>query len=88
MYIVFFLGGWLVPQIRALPDITSGPEVAGSRRTVRTPEIFLPGRRKGLLKIEKTIKICLKFFQKIFFKFFFQIFFQDFFCLFIRFRSL
>ena len=60
---------------RALPDITSGPEVRKFVKiwTVRKPDVFLPGRRtfntfKNRRKIQKY------FFFKIFFSFFF--FFQ------------
>ena len=65
------------PHSRAQPDITSGPEVRQivKIRTVRKPDIFLPGRRTFENR-KKIKKIKLQFF---FFKFFFQIFFKNFF---------
>ena len=58
------------PQSRALPDITSGPEVRQifKIRTVRKPDVFLP--EAGLarhLKIEKKKNQNQKLFFSIFF---------------------
>ena len=76
-----------IPFRRALPDITSGPEVRQifKIRTVRKPDITLPGRRtvNPLENRKKNKKFKKKFKKKI------QIFFSRFFfCLLIRFRSL
>ena len=51
---------------RALPDITSGPEVREifKIRTARKPENFLPGR--WTFKIAKNPKNCQFFFQDFF----------------------
>ena len=66
---------------RALPDITSGPEVRQifKIRTVWKPDVFLPGRRtfNTLKSIRKNPK--KKFFNFFFFKFFFSNFFSIFF---------
>ena len=75
---------------RALPDITSSPEVRQifKIQTVRKPDVFLPGRRtlntfkirkKKSKKLKKKVKFFFKKFSKkkiskIFPKFFFQYF--------------
>ena len=61
-------------QTRAQPDITSGPEVRQivKIRTVRKPDIFLPGRRT----FENRKKIKIIFFFKFFLNFFFSNFFM------------
>jgi hypothetical protein len=65
------------PEIRALPDITSGPEVRQifKIRTVRKPDVFLPGHRtfNSFRNRRKDPKKILKFFFLKFFLFYFQI---------------
>ena len=63
---------------RALPDITSGPEVRQifKIRTVRKPDVFLPGRRTfNTFKSIREKKKLSKFFSRFFFsRFFFCLF--------------
>ena len=69
-------------QVRAQPDITSGPEVRQifKIRTVRKPDVFLPGRRtfRNRKKVKKK-KVKKKFQKKISKNFQFSIFFSNFF---------
>ena len=63
------------PSDRALPDITSGPEVRQifKIRTLRKPDVFLPGRWTfNTFKIEEK-KSSKKFFNSNFFYIYFQI---------------
>ena len=66
------------PSPRALPNITSGPEVwqIFKIRTVRKPDIFLPRLLKDPKKVQKRKKKKKNqfFFHKLFFKIFLSIF--------------
>ena len=78
---IFALG---YPNSRALPDITSSPEVRQifKIRTVRKPDVFLPGRRTF-----KTFKNRKKNPKTFFLKNIFSNFFFKFFCLLIWSRN-